>query len=144
MKAFFDEIATRQAFLLNQHLGPRDKKPRLIDVKEMLVQVRGSSVNRCATSTASPPTKPGSSRHCAWSIAKEDRMPAQVLFLAGSVGDLEHFLCATVNRSIAMPTDVFLNLTAALGAGTGVTASSFGGRRSIRDFDVSIPTKVSV
>jgi hypothetical protein len=35
-----DEIAARQACLLNQHRGPRDKKLRLIDIKEMYLQMR--------------------------------------------------------------------------------------------------------
>jgi hypothetical protein len=35
-----DEIAARQAWLLNQHLKPGDKKLRVIDVKEMFVQMR--------------------------------------------------------------------------------------------------------
>jgi hypothetical protein len=35
-----DEIAGRQAWLLGQHQGPRDKKLRLIDVKEMFLQMR--------------------------------------------------------------------------------------------------------
>ena len=32
-----DEIAERQAWLLSEHLGPREKQLRLIDVKEMFV-----------------------------------------------------------------------------------------------------------
>ena len=36
-----DEIAARQAWLLNQHLGPREKQLRLIDVREMFVQMKG-------------------------------------------------------------------------------------------------------
>jgi hypothetical protein len=48
MRAFFaekntvkaDEIAARQAWALNQHLGPRDKPLRLIDVKEMFPAMR--------------------------------------------------------------------------------------------------------
>jgi hypothetical protein len=48
MRAFFaeknaikaDEIAARQAWLLNQHQGPRGKMLRLIDVKEMFRQMR--------------------------------------------------------------------------------------------------------
>jgi hypothetical protein len=48
MRAYFavkdsierDEIAARQACLLNQHLGPREKKLRLIDVREMFLQMR--------------------------------------------------------------------------------------------------------
>jgi hypothetical protein len=35
-----DEIAARQAWLLGEHLGPREKKLRLIDVKEMFVQMK--------------------------------------------------------------------------------------------------------
>jgi hypothetical protein len=35
-----DEIAARQAWLLNQHLGPREKQLRLIDVREMFVQLK--------------------------------------------------------------------------------------------------------
>ena len=32
-----DEIAARQAWLLSEHLGPREKKLRVIDVKQMFV-----------------------------------------------------------------------------------------------------------
>ena len=35
-----DEIAARQARLLSEHLGPREKKLRLIDVREMFVQMK--------------------------------------------------------------------------------------------------------
>jgi hypothetical protein len=35
-----DEIVARQAWLLSEHLGPREKKLRLIDVREMFVQMR--------------------------------------------------------------------------------------------------------
>jgi hypothetical protein len=38
-----DEIAARQAWLLNQHLGPREKKLRVIDVREMFAQMRDQS-----------------------------------------------------------------------------------------------------
>ena len=48
LRAFFavkdsikrDEIAARQVWLLNQHLGPREKQLRLIDVREMFVQMK--------------------------------------------------------------------------------------------------------
>ena len=48
MRAFFavkdgikrDEIAARQAWLLNQHLGPQEKQLRLIDVREMFVEMK--------------------------------------------------------------------------------------------------------
>ena len=36
-----DEIGARQAWLLCEHLGPREKQLRLIDVKEMFVQMKG-------------------------------------------------------------------------------------------------------
>ena len=36
-----DEIAARQAWLLDQHLGPRAKKLRVIDVKQMFVEMKG-------------------------------------------------------------------------------------------------------
>jgi hypothetical protein len=35
-----DEIAARQAWLLSEHLGPREKKLRVIDVREMFLQMR--------------------------------------------------------------------------------------------------------
>ena len=35
-----DEIAARQAWLLSEHLGPREKQLRLIDVREMFVQMK--------------------------------------------------------------------------------------------------------
>ncbi len=35
-----DEIAARQAWLLSEHLGPREKKLRLIDVREMFGQMK--------------------------------------------------------------------------------------------------------
>jgi hypothetical protein len=35
-----DEIAARQAWLLSEHLGPRETKLRVIDVKQMFVQMR--------------------------------------------------------------------------------------------------------
>ena len=35
-----DEIAARQAWLLSEHLGPREKKLRVIDVREMFVEMR--------------------------------------------------------------------------------------------------------
>jgi hypothetical protein len=35
-----DEIAARQAWLLSEHLGPREKKLRVIDVREMFVQMK--------------------------------------------------------------------------------------------------------
>jgi len=35
-----DEIAAHQAWLLGQHLGPRDGELRLTDVKEMFLQMR--------------------------------------------------------------------------------------------------------
>jgi hypothetical protein len=35
-----DEIAARQACLLSEHLGPREKRLRVIDVREMFVQMR--------------------------------------------------------------------------------------------------------
>ena len=48
MRAFFavkdgikrDEIVARQAWLLNQHLGPQEKQLRLIDVREMFVEMK--------------------------------------------------------------------------------------------------------
>jgi hypothetical protein len=48
MRAYFatkdtikkDEIAARQAWLLSQHLGPREKQLRLIDVREMFLQMK--------------------------------------------------------------------------------------------------------
>jgi hypothetical protein len=35
-----DEIASRQAWLLSEHLGPREKKLRLDDVREMFVAIK--------------------------------------------------------------------------------------------------------
>jgi hypothetical protein len=35
-----DDIAARQAWLVSEHLGPRDKKLRVIDVRDMFVQMR--------------------------------------------------------------------------------------------------------
>jgi hypothetical protein len=35
-----DEIAARQAWLLSEHLGPREKKLRLIDVRQMFVDMK--------------------------------------------------------------------------------------------------------
>jgi hypothetical protein len=35
-----DETAARQAWLLSEHLGPRDEPLRLIDVKQMFLQMR--------------------------------------------------------------------------------------------------------
>ncbi len=35
-----DEIAARQAWLLSEHLGAREKKLRVIDVREMFLQTR--------------------------------------------------------------------------------------------------------
>ncbi len=35
-----DEIAPRQARLLSEHLGPREKKLRVIDVKQMFAQMK--------------------------------------------------------------------------------------------------------
>ena len=35
-----DEIAARQAWLLSDHLGPREKKLRVIDLREMFLQMR--------------------------------------------------------------------------------------------------------
>jgi len=35
-----DEIAARQACLLSEHLGPREKRLRVIEVREMFVQMR--------------------------------------------------------------------------------------------------------
>ena len=35
-----DETAARQAWLLNQHLGLREKQLRLIDVREMFVEMK--------------------------------------------------------------------------------------------------------
>ena len=48
MRAYFaekdaikrDEIAARQAWLLGQHLGRREKELRVMDVKEMFLQMR--------------------------------------------------------------------------------------------------------
>ena len=48
LRAYFAEenlikrngIAARQLHALRQHIGPRDKKLRLTDVKEMFVQMR--------------------------------------------------------------------------------------------------------
>ena len=48
MRAYFaekdaikrDEIAARQAWLLGQHLGQREKELRVMDVKEMFLQMR--------------------------------------------------------------------------------------------------------
>jgi hypothetical protein len=35
-----DEIAGRQAWLLSEHLGPREKELRVIDVKEMFIEMK--------------------------------------------------------------------------------------------------------
>jgi hypothetical protein len=35
-----DEIAARQIWLLSEHLGPREKKLRVIDVREMFVAMK--------------------------------------------------------------------------------------------------------
>jgi hypothetical protein len=35
-----DEIAARQAWLLNQHLGPGDKKLRVADVRGLFLQMK--------------------------------------------------------------------------------------------------------
>ena len=35
-----DEIAAQQAWALNRHLGQRERKLRVIDVKEMFLQMR--------------------------------------------------------------------------------------------------------
>jgi hypothetical protein len=35
-----DEIAARQAWLLSEHLGSREKKLRVIDVREMFVEIK--------------------------------------------------------------------------------------------------------
>jgi hypothetical protein len=35
-----DEIAARQAWLLNQHLEPREKQLRLIDVRQMFRELK--------------------------------------------------------------------------------------------------------
>jgi hypothetical protein len=35
-----DEMAARQAWLLSEHLGPREKKLRAIDVREMFVEMK--------------------------------------------------------------------------------------------------------
>jgi hypothetical protein len=35
-----DEIAARQAWALNQHLGPRDKPLKLHEVKAMFLEMR--------------------------------------------------------------------------------------------------------
>ena len=35
-----DEIASRQAWLLSEHLGPREKQLRVIDVKQMFVEMK--------------------------------------------------------------------------------------------------------
>jgi hypothetical protein len=35
-----EEIAARQAWLLSEHLGPREKKLRLIDVRQMFVEMK--------------------------------------------------------------------------------------------------------
>jgi hypothetical protein len=48
MRAFYaeknsikkDEIAARQAWLLDQHIKPRGKKLSLVDVREIFVQMR--------------------------------------------------------------------------------------------------------
>ena len=36
-----DEIAARQGWLLSEHLGPRERKLRVIDVREMFAQMKG-------------------------------------------------------------------------------------------------------
>ncbi len=38
-----DEIAARQAWLLSEHLGPHEKKLRVIDVREMFAQMKDHS-----------------------------------------------------------------------------------------------------
>jgi len=48
MRAFYaaknsikkDEIAARQAWLLNQHLKPRERRLSLLDVREIFLQMR--------------------------------------------------------------------------------------------------------
>jgi hypothetical protein len=52
MRAYFaesntikaDGIAARQLHALREHQGPRERKLRLTDVKEMFLQMRGSSL----------------------------------------------------------------------------------------------------
>ncbi len=41
-----DEIAARQAWLLSEQLGPRERKLRVIDVREMFAQMKGPLVSR--------------------------------------------------------------------------------------------------
>jgi hypothetical protein len=45
-----DEIAARQAWLPSEHLGPREKKLRLIDARQMFVEMKHHARPDCKPS----------------------------------------------------------------------------------------------